>query len=55
MGCFPDNNVMLRHLKTHAYISAIQTLLDIDFRQNTIWRLLKDLQQMLESWKSAGV
>lgn len=54
LGCFPDNNVMLRHLKTHAYISAIQTLLDIDFRQNTIWRLLKDLQQMLESWKSAG-
>lgn len=51
---FPDDSKNIREIKTHVYISAIQSLASVNLRHKKIQILLDELKTLIANWKECG-
>ena len=51
---YPDDSKDIREVNTHVYISAIQSLAEVDLRQRKISVFLDELRCLIASWKESG-
>lgn len=51
---FTDDSKNIREIKTHVYISAIQSLASVNLRHKEIQILLDELKNLIANWKKCG-
>lgn len=50
---FPDDSKYIREVKTHVYITTIQSLASVDLKRKEIHDLLCELKDLIADWKKA--
>lgn len=50
---FPDDSKYIREVKTHVYITTIQSLASVDLKRKEIHDLLGELKDLIADWKKA--